>query len=201
MFTLAHPQHNLVANWFLLCQSCQQNNIFLTKGIFIILKFHGDNSWQILMWYLACKEIFDLPSPKKWLLDPAFFSPKWGLSKLQFVRQLSHFFHTPPTPKYESNRPNILQPPKEEFPPKNIPFLIFCNLSKSFSSLGPTFPNLKGTKEPLYGYSCWLNQLFIFYDLMPFANALKCIFLRKKREFSRLLLWYETCTSLLNSLI
>ena len=52
----------------------------------------------------------------------------------------------------------------------------------------PTFPNLKGTKEPLYGYSCWLNQLFIFYDLMPFANALKCIFLRKKREFSRLLL-------------
>ena len=139
--------------------------------------------------------------PKKWLLDPAFFSPKWGLSKLQFVRQLSHFFHTPPTPKYESNRPNILQPPKEEFP-KNIPsLLIFCNLSKSFSSLGPTFSNLKGTKEPLYGYSCWLNQLFIFYDLMPFANALKCIFLRKKREFSRLLLWYETCTSLLNSLI
>ena len=71
---------------------------------------------------------------------------------------------------------------KKNFFPQKHSFLIFCNLSQSFSSLGPTFPNLKGTKEPLYGYSCKLNQLFIFYDLMPFANALKCIFLRKKRE-------------------
>ena len=63
------------------------------------------------------------------------------------------------------------------------PFLHILQFVKKLFSFSPTFPNLKGTKKPLYGYS-WpkplaLYQLanFSYFMILPFANALKCIFL------------------------
>lgn len=209
VFTLAHPQHNLVANWFLLCQSCQQNNIFITKGIFIISeiplwiwngeKLLGDYTWQILMWYLAYKAIFDLPLPKNGCWTKYFSLPN-GACQSCNLSDSYHIFSillqllsTNLTDLIFYNIQNKNFFPKKPSSFLSIPPFIFCNLSESFS-LSPTFPNLKGTKEPLYGYSCLLKQLFIFYDLMPFANALKCIFLRKKREL-RSFLWCSLAPS------
>ena len=161
----------------------------------------GLYTWQILMWYLAYKAIFDLPLYQKMAAGPSIFLSQMGPVKVAICQTAITFFPYSSNSLLSTNLTDLIfyHIQNKNFLPKkpssclSIPPFIFCNLSKSFS-LSPTFPNLKGTKEPLYGYSCWLKQLFIFYDLMPFANALKCIFLRKKREL-RSFLWCSLAPS------
>ena len=141
VFTLAHPQHNLVANWFLLCQSCQQNNIFITKGIFIISeiplwiwngeKLLGDYTWQILMWYLAYKAIFDLPLPKNGCWTKYFSLPN-GACQSCNLSDSYHIF-------------SILQ-----LLSTNLTDLIFYNLQKKNSPKKHSFSDILQFVQELF---------------------------------------------------
>lgn len=150
MFTLAHPQHNLVANWFLLCHSCQQNSIFITIGIFIIseIPFCNETGKTDI---LHTRQFLTFLSPLQNGCWTKHFSLQMGPVKVAICQTAITFFpyssNNLPTLSffYKSNRPNILPHPKRNFllhvQCLQCCLLIFCNLSKSFFPLASKATN------------------------------------------------------------